>query len=438
METSKDNQNSLQKEKRLDAQKLKIDKIVDGIISGEIDDEDIELSDLLDKLLKLKTKNNQEYLKEGIRRLLTESDDETKEDIIYYLNEEFKMDLIPNDLLMELGIDGNEYVFEYIQGNDDFWATVESVDDSNAKSLASLIYDLNDAGSYPVQTYDLQSIWNEYFEKGTFEDETAELMSEVEPELYVGIVHGYITKGQIDKAFDYIETYDFDTIYQEEIFNNVVDYFLSFIENGGFDDETAKRMSEYNEYWNESIAHGYAVMGKYENALHYMKTVEIENAEQQEFLDDLQKRVSGKSPGQQNNTPLCEIENNKNSGISIMSQPDEKAPAEELVQEQTPTIEVEKREEQKKADDEAVAGQATYEQYLQKKTIKLLKQAAKEGYPEAQYELALHFMKLHKETSVWKKALKSIKGQKTNKDRAEEWMAKAAKQGYLPAVNHKW
>ena len=57
---------------------------------------------------------------------------------------------------------------------------------------------------------------------------------------------------------------------------------------------------------------------------------------------------------------------------------------------------------------------------------------------EAQYELALHFMKLHKKTSVWKKALKSIKGQKTNKDRAEEWMAKAAKQGYLPAVNHKW
>lgn len=47
-------------------------------------------------------------------------------------------------------------------------------------------------------------------------------------------------------------------------------------------------------------------------------------------------------------------------------------------------------------------------------------------------------MKLHKETSVWKKALKSIKGQKTNKDRAEEWMAKAAKQGYLPAINHKW
>ena len=379
METSKDYQNSLQKEKRLDAQKLKIDKIVDGIISGEIDDEDIELSDLLDKLLKLKTKNNQEYLKEGIRRLLTESDDETKEDIIYYLNEEFKMDLIPNDLLMELAIDGNEYVFEYIQGNDDFWATVESVDDSNAKSLASLIYDLNDAGSYPVQTYDLQSIWNEYFEKGTFENETAELMSEVEPELYVGIVHGYITKGQIDKAFDYIETYDFDTIYQEEIFNNVVDYFLSFIENGGFDDETAKRMSEYNEYWNESSAHGYAVMGKYENALHYMKTVEIEKAEQQEFLDDLQKRVSGKSPGLQNNTPSCEIENNTSSGISIMSQPDEKAPAEELVKEQMPTLEVEKREEQEEADDGVVAGQATYEQYLQKKTIKLLKQAAKEG-----------------------------------------------------------
>lgn len=72
---------------------------------------------------------------------------------------------------------------------------------------------------------------------------------------------------------------------------------------------------------------------------------------------------------------------------------------------------------------------ALYDIYLKKKTIKNLSAAAKAGNPQAMYELGMHYLDLHKKTPMWKKAVKAVKGTKTNKERGEEWIARAAKLG---------
>lgn len=77
---------------------------------------------------------------------------------------------------------------------------------------------------------------------------------------------------------------------------------------------------------------------------------------------------------------------------------------------------------------------ATFDLYKQSHSIKTLRMAASLGNAEAQYQLGLHLLKLHKATPVWKKAVKAVKGTKTNKQKAKEWFAKAAKQGHKGAI----
>lgn len=77
---------------------------------------------------------------------------------------------------------------------------------------------------------------------------------------------------------------------------------------------------------------------------------------------------------------------------------------------------------------------ATFELYKQDHSIKTLWKAASLGSAEAQYQLGLHLLKLHDATPMWKKAVKVVKGTKTNKQKAKEWFAKAAKQGHKEAI----
>lgn len=77
---------------------------------------------------------------------------------------------------------------------------------------------------------------------------------------------------------------------------------------------------------------------------------------------------------------------------------------------------------------------ATFDLYKQDHSIKTLRTAARLGSAEAQYQLGVHLLKLHDATPVWKKAVKVVKGTKTNKQKAKEWFEKAAKQGHKGAI----
>jgi TPR repeat protein len=76
---------------------------------------------------------------------------------------------------------------------------------------------------------------------------------------------------------------------------------------------------------------------------------------------------------------------------------------------------------------------ALFALYQEKGGIKILRKAAKLGHAEAQYQLGLHLLELHQDTPLWKKAIKAVKGTKTNKEKAMEWFKKAAKQGHADA-----
>jgi TPR repeat protein len=45
----------------------------------------------------------------------------------------------------------------------------------------------------------------------------------------------------------------------------------------------------------------------------------------------------------------------------------------------------------------------------------------------------LHCLELHQATPFWKKAIKAIKGTRTNKEKAMWWFKKAAEQGHAEA-----
>ena len=96
---------------------------------------------------------------------------------------------------------------------------------------------------------------------------------------------------------------------------------------------------------------------------------------------------------------------------------------------------VEEQSSQKPAIDNDDAN-ALFALYQEKGGIKILKKAAKLGHAEAQYQLGLHLMELHQETPLWKKAIKAVKGKKTNKEKAMWWFMKAAEQGHEKAI--KW
>lgn len=76
---------------------------------------------------------------------------------------------------------------------------------------------------------------------------------------------------------------------------------------------------------------------------------------------------------------------------------------------------------------------ALYALYLQNHSIRTLRQAAYKGNADAQYQLGQHLLELHDSASVGKKLYKALKGTKTNKEKAKEWFAKAAKQGHRGA-----
>lgn len=76
---------------------------------------------------------------------------------------------------------------------------------------------------------------------------------------------------------------------------------------------------------------------------------------------------------------------------------------------------------------------ATNDLYKQNHSIKTLRMAASLDKAEAQYQLGLHLLKLYKATPMWK-TTKAVKGTKTNKQKAKEWFAKAAKQGHKGVI----
>ena len=76
---------------------------------------------------------------------------------------------------------------------------------------------------------------------------------------------------------------------------------------------------------------------------------------------------------------------------------------------------------------------ALFALYQEKGGIKILRKAVKLGHAEAQYQLGLHLLELHQDTPFWKKAIKAVKGTKTNQEKAMEWFKKAAKRGHAGA-----
>jgi hypothetical protein len=100
-----------------------------------------------------------------------------------------------------------------------------------------------------------------------------------------------------------------------------------------------------------------------------------------------------------------------------------------------PQQEPEKVDEQpsKKPEVESNDANALFALYQEKGGIKNLRMAAILGHAEAQYQLGLHLLELHQDTPLWKKAIKAVKGTKTNKEKAMEWFKKAAKQGHADA-----
>lgn len=77
---------------------------------------------------------------------------------------------------------------------------------------------------------------------------------------------------------------------------------------------------------------------------------------------------------------------------------------------------------------------ALFALYLQNHSIRTLRQAAYKGSVEAQYQLGQHLLDLHEAAPTWKKAVRVVKGVKTNKQKAKEWFTKAAKQGHRGAM----
>ena len=453
MDTNKDSQDYLSK----------ADMIVQFIKTGEIEDpnllndEDAELSDVLDDVLN----NYPEDIQTDIFNRILDDEDEEKVEYIKEFIEE-NMEDVPFDIARDFAIDGSEPAVERML---------------TAISDAEITLPWDD----PILFYKIRyEIENEFPEWRVDDDiieyldddnpalDVVEFFADVEEEYFqYYAARAYHTIGHSLKALETcaeIEELDSWRIGDYWVDNEAAEWFVEalqgaletneeeakkIIRNINIDEKTEEIIFEICSEKNPDLA----------KILHELWEIEEEELSEQEENGQIDFEQSGgknpkhgetesqeqKSEKDEYTKQELEKKEDKHHG-KIEEKEDthtqEKDNQTEQVLEKEKDTEEQQQQEQGKAVDEQSSqktsidtddANALFALYQEKGGIKILRKAAKLGHAEAQYQLGLHLLELHQDTPLWKKAIKAVKGTKTNKEKAMEWFKNAAKQGHVDA-----
>ena len=417
MDTNKESQDYLSK----------ADMIVQFIKTGEIEDpnllndEDAELSDVLDDVLN----NYPEDIQTDIFNRILDDEDEEKVEYIKAFIEE-NMEDVPFDIARDFAIDGSESAIKRMM--EAIWQAEISFPDDPIL-FYKIRYEIEN--EFPEWRVDDDII--EYLDDDNPALDVVEFFADVEEEYFqYYAARAYHTIGHSLKALETNE---------EEA--------KKIIRNINIDEKTEEIIFEICSEKNPDLA----------KILHELWEIEEEELSEQEENGQIDFEQSGgknpkhgetesqeqKSEKDEYTKQELEKKEDKHHG-KIEEKEDthtqEKDNQTEQVLEKEKDTEEQQQQEQGKAVDEQSSQKASIDTddanalfalYQEKGGIKILRKAAKLGHAEAQYQLGLHLLELHQDTPLWKKAIKAVKGTKTNKEKAMEWFKKAAKQGHADA-----
>lgn len=441
--------------------KKKADMIVQFVKTGEIEnpnllnDEDAELSDVLDDVLN----NYPEDIQTDIFNRILDDEDEEKVEYIKDFIEE-NMEEVPFDIARNFAIDGSK-------------PAIQRMMDAIGEAWITLWDD-------PILFYEISYEIKNEFPEWRVDDDIIEYLDSDNPALDVveffadaaeeyfqyHAALAYHTIGHSLKALE--------TCVEIEELGGCLDGYLVDNEAAEWFVEALQGALETNEEEAKKIIRNINIDEKTEEIifeicseknpdfakkLHELWEIEEEEFSEQEENGQIDFEQSGgknpkhgetesqeqKSEKDEYTKQELEKKEDKHHG-KIEEKEDthtqEKDNQTEQVPEKEKDTEEQQQQEQGKAVDEQSSQKASIDTddanalfalYQEKGGIKILRKAAKLGHAEAQYQLGLHLLELHQDTPLWKKAIKAVKGTKTNKEKAMEWFKKAAKQGHADA-----
>ena len=448
--------------------KKKADMVVQFIKTGEIEDpdllndEDAELSDILYDVL-----NN--YPEEVQTDIFTQILDDEDEEKVKYINDfiEENIEDVPFDIARDFAIDGSKPAIERMMnaiwqaeitffddpilfcemrdaiGKDDFdlyedcYAYLESDDpDPEAIDYLAKMYPLEGAQAYHRIGLSLKALKTCV---DTEEGFVVDLNDEDDAEWFVEVLQEALETNE-EEAEEIIRNIDLDEEEKEIIFkicseenpdlakklhelweiekedfseqeeNDQIDVEQSGVKNSKHEKKDSQELKSEKE--------GNTQQELEKNKENHWKVEEKEEAHLQEEDQKEQEQEEEMPPVQEED-------------VSPEQEPEKEEDTEDQQkQEQGNTVDEQPSEEPAVDTDDA---NALFALYQEKGGIKILRKAAKLGHAEAQYQLGLHLLELHQDTPFWKKAIKAVKGTKTNKEKAMEWFKKAAKRGHAGA-----
>lgn len=464
------------KEKQLEWKK-KADTIVQFVKSGEIEDpdllneEDAELSDVLDDVLN----NYPEDIKTDIFNRILDDEDEEKVEYIKEFIEE-NMEEVPFDIARNFAIDGSKPAIQrMMDAIGEAWITfwddpilfyeisyeiknefpewrmdddiIEYLDSDNpALDVVEFFADAEEeyfqyhaARAYHTIGHSLKALETcvEIEELGGCLGDY--LVDNEAAEWFVEALQGALETNE-DEAKKIIRNINIDEKTEEIIFEicseKNPDLAKKLHEQWGTEEEEILEQQEigrldYEQSGAKNSKHkvkesqepksekeGNTKQELEKNNENHRKVEEIEEAHLQEEDQKEQEQREGMNPVQEEDVSP-EQESEKEEDIEDQEK-----------QEQGNTVDEQPSEELAVDTNDA---NTLFALYQEKGGIKILRKAAKLGHAEAQYQLGLHLLELHQDTPFWKKAIKAVKGTKTNKEKAMEWFKKAAKQGHADA-----
>ena len=357
----------------------KADMIVQFIKTGEIEDpnllndEDAELSDVLDDVLN----NYPEDIQTDIFNRILDDEDEEKVEYIKEFIEE-NMEDVPFDIARDFAIDGSESAIKRMM--EAIWqAEISFTDDP------ILFCEIRDAKS--LYDWDLDGEIYEYLDSDNPDSDFLDYIAEKYPSFEVA--RAYQRKGDLQKAL-----------------KACVDAEDDFVINLSYEKES--------EWFIEVLQE--ALETNDEETKEIIKNINLDEDEKEQFFN------------------ICS-EKNPNLATILRELWKKKENSAEQKMGDHPQQEQEKVDEQpsKKPEVESNDANALFALYQEKGGIKNLRMAAILGHAEAQYQLGLHLLDLYQSTPFWKKAIQIVKRKTTNKDKAMAWFKNAAKQGHTDA-----